>query len=120
MTSDCANKENKENVIGIVFNTHEDEKIFFYQFKNDGSDENISGRTLILKGENGNDDEPLLTAYFFESKYCKNNVNAFITDKHVQFALDYGWIKYAVWQGERNVKDKKFLREFVNALYDKV
>lgn len=120
MTSDCANKENKENVIGIVFNTHEDEKIFFYHVKNDGSDENISGRTLILKGENGNDDEPLLTAYFFESKYCKNNVNAFITDKHVQFALDYGWIKYAVWQGERNVKDKKFLREFVNALYDKV
>jgi hypothetical protein len=109
------------NIIGIVFNSQDDEKTFFKQFVRevDGKNISIEGSTIMVDGGDDEDSHPLLTVYIFKSSEINNDVYAFMVDGYSDDALKHNWVKKIIYQDDREANDTLFLNEFVLALLDR-
>lgn len=119
--SQNTDEESDERVIGVVFDSLEDEDQFFSQFmavSENNEERKIEGSPLQIETEKGTGNfELFFTIYLFKSQTIVKDVNAFQGSKYVDWALEHGWIENAIYQNGRNADSQEFLEEFVMALY---
>lgn len=109
-----------EDVVGILFDSLEDQHAFFSQFEGvgeDGKSVPIEGTPIMLS----EDESILTTVYFFKSKGdgIKNDINAFINEEYLQFAIESNWVKpNVVRQYGVDVKSKEFLKRVLREIME--
>ena len=88
----------EENVIGIVFNTKEDERKFFNRFEGvrDGVREKMKGTPLMIETEKGSE--------------------KFVGDKYPEVCLDSNWVKSLIYQEDLDPLGDVFLCQFLTML----
>ena len=111
----------EENVIGIVFNTKEDERKFFSMFEGvrDGVREKMKGTPLMIETEKGSEEfEELFVLYNFmsEREHVHNDVVAFVGDKYPEVSLDSRWVKSLVYQEDLDPLGDALLEKFLREL----
>jgi len=114
--SSSQERQNMEEVseekysIGMLFNSQQDEDIFFNQMSIEG--ESMKGLGRSIKFEEN--DEILTTVYLLGDK----NLNIFHCEEFAQFAVDSKWIyPEFIRQGDREPTDKTLMFEFAKMLY---
>lgn len=111
-----------DNVIGIVFNTKEDEHAFFDSFDEefiDGEFKKMQGTPLMIEKEVGSGEfEEMFVFYSCASdkENIPNDVIAFVGNKYSEECLNMKWVKSLLYQGKSDVTGNTFMLRFLKAL----